>query len=64
VLEGWFEMTDANTGERTQATRMFNRDRSFFISVRDLLKTEKAVEFSYEFYVERRAVGGGLIPNL
>jgi hypothetical protein len=60
VVEGWFEMTDANTGERTQATRMFNRDRSFFISVKDMLKTKKAVEFSYEFYVERRAVGGGL----
>jgi hypothetical protein len=60
VLEGWFEMADANTGERTQATRMFNRDRSFFISVRDLLKTGKSVEFSYEFHVERRAVGGGL----
>jgi hypothetical protein len=60
VLEGWFEMTDAKTGERTQATSMFNRDRSFFISVKDLLKIGKAVEFSYEFYVERRAVGGGL----
>jgi hypothetical protein len=60
VLEGWFEMTDAKSGERTQATRMFNRDRSFFISVKDLLKIGKAVEFSYEFYVERRAVRGGL----
>jgi hypothetical protein len=60
VLEGWFEMTDAKKGERAQATRMFNRDRSFFISVKDLLKIGKAVEFSYEFYVERRAVGGGL----
>jgi hypothetical protein len=60
VLEGWFEMTDTNTGGRTQAIRMFNRDRKFFISVNDLLKTGKAVEFSYEFYVERRAVGGGL----
>ena len=34
VLKGWFVMTDANTGERTQSTRMLNRDRSFFISVR------------------------------
>jgi hypothetical protein len=64
VLEGWFEMTDTNTGERTQATRMFNRDRSFFISVKDLLKTGKTVEFSYEFYVEKRAVGGGLKKRL
>jgi hypothetical protein len=60
VLEGFFRMTDAGTGGRTQASRMFNRDRRFFISVKDLLKTGKAVEFSYEFYVERRAVGGGL----
>jgi hypothetical protein len=64
VLEGWFEMTDANTGERTQAIRMFNRDKSFFISVRDLLKTGKAVEFSYEFHVERRGVRGGLKKRL
>jgi hypothetical protein len=60
VLEGFFRMTDAATGGRTQASRMFNRDRRFFISVEDLLKTGKAVEFSYEFYVERRAVGGAL----
>ena len=60
VLEGFFLMTDAATGGRTQASRMFNRDRRFFISVKDSLKTGKAVEFSYEFYVERRAVGGGL----
>jgi hypothetical protein len=64
VLEGWFEMTDAASGERTQAIRMFNRNRSFFISVNDLLKTGKAVEFSYEFYVERRAIGGGLKKRL
>jgi hypothetical protein len=64
VLEGFFLMTDAATGERTQAARMFNRDRKFFISVRDLLKTGKAVEFSYEFYVDRRAVGGGLKKRL
>jgi hypothetical protein len=57
VLEGSFEMTDAITGARTQATRMFNRDRRFFLSVSDLLKTRKAVEFSYEFYVERAASG-------
>jgi hypothetical protein len=60
VLEGLFEMTDAGTGERTQAARMFNRDRRFFVSVNDLLKTGKAVEFSYEFYVDRVAAGGGL----
>jgi hypothetical protein len=60
VLEGFFRMTDAATGGRTQASRMFNRDRRFFISVKDLLKTGKAVEFSYEFYVERPAVGGRL----
>jgi hypothetical protein len=33
VLEGFFRMTDAATGGRTQASRMFNRDRRFFISV-------------------------------
>jgi hypothetical protein len=60
VLEGFFQMTDAATGGRTQASRMFNRGRRFFISVKDLLKTGKAVEFSYEFYVERPAVSGGL----
>jgi hypothetical protein len=64
VLEGLFEMTDASTGERTQATRMFNRDRKFFMSVKDLLKTGKRVEFSYEFYVERLAVRGGLKKRL
>jgi hypothetical protein len=64
VLEGFFEMTDAMTGEGTQATRMYNRDRNFFISVRDLLKTGKAVQFSYEFYVERLPVGGGLKQHL
>jgi hypothetical protein len=64
VLEGLFTMTDAATGERTQAARMFNRDRNIFVSVRDLLKTGRAVEFSYEFYVERRAAGGGLKGRL
>ena len=64
VLEGFFRMTDPATGGRTQASRMFNRDRRFFISVKDLLKTGKAVEFSYEFYVERPAVGGGLRKRL
>ena len=64
VLEGFFRMTDVATGGRTQASRMFNRDRSFFISVKDLLEYGKAVEFSYEFYVERRAVGGGLKKRL
>ena len=43
---------------------MYNRDRKFFISVKDLLKTGKAVEFSYEFYVERLAEGGGLKEQL
>jgi hypothetical protein len=60
VLKGLFELTDAATEERTQASRMFNRDRKFFNSVRDLLKTGKTVEFAYDFYVERLAVGGGL----
>jgi hypothetical protein len=60
VLKGLFELTDAATGERTQAARMFNRDRKFFVSVRDLLKSGKAVGFSYDFYVERRTVSGGL----
>jgi hypothetical protein len=64
VLKGLFELTDAATGERTQASRMFNRDRKFFISVRDLLETGKAVEFSYEFYVERLTGGGGLKTRL
>ena len=64
VLEGFFRMTDAATGGRTQASRMFNRDRRFFISVKDLLEIGRAVEFSYEFYVERRAVGGGLKKRL
>jgi hypothetical protein len=35
ALEGLFDMTDVATGERTQAIRMFNRNRSFFISVND-----------------------------
>jgi hypothetical protein len=60
LLEGLFEMTHAGTGGMSQASRMYNRDRKFFISVKDLLKTGKAVEFLYEFYVERLAEGGGL----
>jgi hypothetical protein len=64
VLEGLFEMTHVATGERTRAARMFNRDRRFFITVRDLLKTGKAVDFSYEFYVERLAAGAGLKGRL
>ena len=60
VLEGLFQMTDAATGQKSRATRMFNRDRKFFVSVKDLLKTGKTVEFGYAFYVERLAVGGGL----
>jgi hypothetical protein len=64
VLEGLFDMTDVATGERTHATRMFNRDRRFFLAVKDALKSAKAVEFSYEFYVEKREVGGGLKKRL
>jgi hypothetical protein len=64
ALEGLFNMTDVATGERTHATRMFNRDRRFFVAVKDSLKSGKAVEFSYEFYVEKRAVGGGLKKRL
>ena len=64
VLEGVFEMTHAATGEKTRATRMFNRDRKFFISVKDLLKTGKRVEFGYVFYVEKPAIGGGLKERL
>ena len=64
VLKGLFELTDAATGERTQASRMFNRDRKFFISVRDLLETGKAVEFYYKFYVERLRGFGRLRKRL
>jgi hypothetical protein len=64
VLEGLFEMTHAATGERTQATRMFNRDRRFFVSVKDLLRTGKRVEFSYKFYVERLPGLGSLKKRL
>jgi hypothetical protein len=64
VLEGSFEMTDVATGVRTQGTRMYNRGRKFFLSVRDLLETGKAVGFSYDFYVERRQSGGGLKTRL
>jgi hypothetical protein len=64
VLEGLFNMTDVATGARTHATRMFNRDRRFFVAVKDSLKSGKAVEFSYEFYVERQAAGGGLKKRL
>ena len=64
VLEGSFEMTHTATGERSRATRMFNRDRKFFISVKDLLKTGKTVEFGYVFYVERLAASGGLKERL
>jgi hypothetical protein len=64
LLEGLFEMTHSATGERTRAPRMLNRDKKFFICVKDLLKTGKTVEFSYEFYVERLAVGGGLQQRL
>jgi hypothetical protein len=64
VLEGLFEMTHAATGERTEATCMFNRDRRFFMSVKDLLTTGKAVEFYYKFYVERLRGFGRLRKRL
>jgi hypothetical protein len=64
VLEGVFQMVHVATGEKTRAARMFNRDRKFFISVRDLLKTGKTVEFGYVFYVERLAASGGLKQRL
>ena len=64
VLEGVFQMVHVATGEKTRATRMFNRDRKFFISVKDLLKTGKTVEFGYVFYVERLAGSGGLKERL
>jgi hypothetical protein len=64
VLEGLFEMTHAATGQRTEAARMFNRDRKFFVSVKKLLKTGKTVEFGYVFYVERLAGSGGLKERL
>jgi hypothetical protein len=64
VLEGLFRMTHAATGERTRAARMYNRDRKFFMSVKDLLSTGKTVEFSYEFYVERLPGFGRLKKRL
>jgi hypothetical protein len=64
VLEGLFEMTHAAMGERTRAARMFNRDRKFFISVKDLLETGKTIEFGYVFYVERLPGSGGLKEHL
>ena len=64
VLEGVFEMTHAATGEKTRATRMFNRNRKFFIAVSGLLKTGKTVEFGYVFYVERLTASGGLKERL
>jgi hypothetical protein len=64
VLEGLFEVTHTATGERTRGTRMFNRDRRFFMSVKDVLSTGKRVEFSYEFYVERLAGSSGLKKRL
>jgi hypothetical protein len=64
VLEGVFQMVHVATGEKTRAARMFNRDRKFFISVRDLLETGKTVEFGYVFYVERLAASGGLRERL
>jgi hypothetical protein len=64
VLEGLFKMTHVATGERTRAARMYNRDRRFFRSVKGLLTTGKAVEFSYEFYVERLRSLSGLKKRL
>jgi hypothetical protein len=63
VLEGSFEMTNAITGERTEATRMYNRDRRFFSLVKPLLKTGKTIEFGYVFYAERLP-GFGLKEHL
>jgi hypothetical protein len=64
VLEGLFKMTHVATGETTRAARMYNRDRKFFMSVKDLLTTGKMVEFAYEFYVERLPGFNGLKKRL
>lgn len=64
VLEGVFEMTNAATGERTQACRMYNRDRGFFGLVKPLVEAGKTIEFAYEFHVERLPGFGGLKERL
>jgi hypothetical protein len=64
VLEGLFEMTHAATGERTEASRMYNRDGGFFKLFKPLLEAGKTIEFSYEFYVEKLARPGGLKQRL
>jgi hypothetical protein len=64
VLEGWFEMTNAITGERARACRMYNRDRGFFGLIKPLLEAGKTIEFAYEFYVERLPGFGGLKERL
>jgi hypothetical protein len=64
VLEGVFEITRTATGERTRATRMFNRDRSFFMSVKPVLETGKTIAFAYDFHIERLPGFGGLKEHL
>jgi hypothetical protein len=64
VLEGLFEMTHADTRQRTQAYHMYNRDRGFFKLIKDLLEAGKTIEFAYEFYVERLPGLGGLKEQL
>jgi hypothetical protein len=64
VLEGLFEMTHAATGERTRASRMYNRDRGFFKLIKPLLEAGKTIEFAYGFHVERLPGFGGLKERL
>jgi hypothetical protein len=45
VLEGFFRMTDAGTGGRTQASRMFNSTEAFSSLSRTCLKSEKQSSF-------------------
>jgi hypothetical protein len=45
ALEGLFNMTDVATGERTHATRMFNRDRNFLPPSMTCSKAEKQPSF-------------------
>jgi hypothetical protein len=64
VLEGLFEVTRVATGERTQASRMYNRDRGFFKLIKPLLEGGKTIEFAYKFHVERLPGFGGLKERL
>ena len=64
ALEGLFDMTDVATGERTQASRMYNRDRGFFKLIKPLLEAGKTIEFAYGFHVERLPGFGGLKQRL